>query len=112
MESKQIAKLFEALSSEARLNVFSLLVKNAPEGLVAGEISQQLSIPATNLSFHLKAIVYSGLVDCEKEGRYMRYKANINLMAEMLTFLTAECCAVYPEQCRGFESSLACGKCK
>lgn len=103
MNNKQTAKLFEALSSEARLNIFRLLVKNAPAGLVAGEISQQLNIPATNLSFHLKALVHSGLVDCEKEGRYMRYKANISLMAEMLAFLTEECCAVHPEQCRGLK---------
>ena len=36
MESKTAANIFEALSSEVRLDLFRLLVKNAPQGLVAG----------------------------------------------------------------------------
>ena len=73
MESAKASTLFEALSSEVRLDLFRLLVRNAPQGLVAGEIARQLGIPPTNLSFHLKAVVHSGLVDAEKEGRYMYF---------------------------------------
>ena len=84
MESKTAANIFEALSSEVRLDLFRLLVKNAPQGLVAGEIARQLDIPSTNLSFHLKAVVHSGLVTVEKEGRFMRYKASIPLMLSLI----------------------------
>ena len=100
MESKTAATIFEALSSEVRLDLFRLLVKNAPQGLVAGEIARQLDIPSTNLSFHLKAVVHSGLVTVEKEGRFMRYKANITLMLEVIAYLTAECCSGSPGYCR------------
>ena len=93
MESKTAANIFEALSSEVRLDLFRLLVKNAPQGLVAGEIARQLDIPSTNLSFHLKAVVHSGLVMVEKEGRFMRYKASIPLMLEVIAYLTSECCS-------------------
>lgn len=112
MEKKQAANIFEALSSETRLDIFRLLVKNAPEGLVAGEIAQQLDIPATNLSFHLKAVTHSGLVNVEKEGRYMRYKANIDLMVEILHYLSAECCAAHPEHCRTFDLNFFNCDCK
>ncbi len=100
IETKHASKLFEVLSSEYRLDIFRLLVKNAPQGLVAGEISKMLDIPSTNLSFHLKAIVQSGLADVEREGRYMRYKANISLMLEVVNFLTEKCCDNDPEECR------------
>ena len=83
MQSKQASKIFEALSSDVRLDLFRLLVKNAPDGLVQGDIAKHLDIPSTNLSFHLKGIVQSGLVDVEREGRYMRYKANIPLMLDI-----------------------------
>lgn len=102
MESTHAAKIFEALSSEVRLDLFRVLVKNAPEGLVAGEIATLLDIPSTNLSFHLKAIVQSGLVDVEREGRFMRYKANIPLMLDIVAYLTAECCAGNPAACQKF----------
>ncbi len=100
METKHASKLFEALSSEYRLDIFRLLVKSAPQGLVAGEIAQTLDIPSTNLSFHLKAIVQSGLAHVEREGRYMRYKANIALMLEVVNFLTEKCCDNDPAECR------------
>lgn len=105
MESKRASIIFEALSSDVRLDLFRLLVKNAPDGLVAGDIAKQLDVPSTNLSFHLKAIVQSGLVDVEREGRFMRYKANIPLMLDIVGYLTSECCAGNPEECQKFREA-------
>jgi len=98
METKTATTIFEALTSEARLSIFRLLIKYAPDGLVAGEISRMLGIPKTNLSFHLKTIVHSGLADMAREGRYTRYRANIKLMLETISYLTAECCSGNSEQ--------------
>lgn len=105
METKNASKIFEALSSDVRLDLFRLLVKNAPDGLVQGDIAKHLDIPPTNLSFHLKAITQSGLVDVEREGRFMRYKANIPLMLETIAYLTSECCANHPEECQKFRNT-------
>ena len=105
MESKHASKIFEALSSDVRLDLFRLLVKNAPEGLVAGDIAKQLGIPSTNLSFHLKAVVQSGMVDVEREGRFMRYKANIPLMLDIIAYLTSECCSGNPARCQKFRDA-------
>lgn len=107
MESKKASVIFEALSSDVRLDLFRLLVKNAPDGLVAGDIAKHLDIPSTNLSFHLKAIVQSGLVDVEQEGRFMRYKANIPLMLDIVAYLTSECCAGNPAECQKFRDASA-----
>jgi len=102
METPTAARLFEALASDARLDVFRLLVKHAPDGLVAGEIARTLKLPATNLSFHLKALTHSGLVTVEKEGRYLRYRAAIPLMLDLIAFLTEKCCSGHPETCRTY----------
>ena len=109
MKIKTATTIFEVLASEVRLSIFRLLVKYAPEGLVAGEISQMLDIPKTNLSFHLKNIMYSGLVSMEREGRNTRYRANIPLMLE-----TAYPCSIKPSfqscsrQLSGMAESLFC----
>jgi len=96
VKTKTAAIIFEVLASEARLSIIRLLVKYAPDGLVAGEIARMLDIPKTNLSFHLKTIVYSGLAGMEREGRNTRYRANFPLMLETIAFLTAECCSGNP----------------
>ena len=109
METKKATQVFEALTSEARLCIFRLLVKHAPDGLVAGELSRLADIPKTNLSFHLKTLVHCGLASVEREGRNTRYRANIPLMLETISYLTAECCSAHPEQCRAYrrESGVA-----
>ncbi|MDR2800944.1 MAG: helix-turn-helix domain-containing protein [Desulfovibrio sp.] len=98
MEPETAAAIFEALAAEARLAVFRLLTQNAPYGLVAGEISGQLSIPKSNLSFHLKNMERSGLVSMTREGRNTRYKANIPIMLEAINYLTDGCLSKSNEQ--------------
>ena len=61
MEKTTATTVFESLASGVRLDVFRLLVRQGPEGLVAGEIAAELELPPTNLSFHLKALTQAGL---------------------------------------------------
>jgi DNA-binding transcriptional ArsR family regulator len=98
--NKQLATtVFESLASGVRLDIYRLLVKAGPQGLVAGEIGSALAVPPTNLSFHLKALTHAQLVSVVQEGRYQRYRANLALMQQLIVYLTAECCAGHPEQC-------------
>ncbi|WP_310601026.1 arsenite methyltransferase [Desulfobulbus sp.] len=105
METKTATAIFEVLSSAARLAIFRLLVRHAPAGLVAGEIARMLAMSKTNLSFHLKVIVNSGLAGMEREGRNTRYKADIPLMLAAIAYLTAECCQGDPDQCREYRAA-------
>lgn len=104
MKTSEACKIFEALSADIRLDLFKLLVKNAPDGLVAGDIARLMDIPATNLSFHLKAVVQSGLASVEREGRFQRYKANIPLMLDVIAYLTSECCSKRPDLCQAYRA--------
>jgi DNA-binding transcriptional ArsR family regulator len=99
MEKQLALKVFESLSSGVRLDIYRLLVKTGPDGLVAGDIAAALEIAPTNLSFHLKALTHSQLVSVVQEGRFQRYRANMALMHDLIAYLTAECCAGHPEQC-------------
>lgn len=99
MEKIQATLVFESLASGVRLDVYRLLVKQGPVGMVAGDIAAALALPPTNLSFHLKALTSATLVSVVQEGRYQRYRANLLLMRELIAYLTDECCSGHPEQC-------------
>lgn len=99
MEKEKAILIFESLSSRMRLDIFRLLVKKEPEGMVAGEIAIALNVPPSSLSFHLKALTHSHLISVEQEGRFQRYRANISLMTEVIAYLTEECCSGHPEHC-------------
>jgi DNA-binding transcriptional ArsR family regulator len=99
MDQRNATLVFESLSSGIRLDVFRLLVKQGPQGMVAGAIASMLDLPPANLSFHLKGMTQAGLVTVEQEGRYQRYRANFALMNDLIAYLTEECCAGLAGQC-------------
>lgn len=99
MHKDAAVALLESLASGVRLDVYRLLVRKGPEGLVASEIAAALDLPPTNLSFHFKALVQAGLLTVKQEGRFQRYRPNLSLMRDLVTYLTAECCGGHPECC-------------
>ncbi|MCP5420213.1 MAG: helix-turn-helix transcriptional regulator [Gammaproteobacteria bacterium] len=108
MKNQEATAIFESLASGVRLEVYRLLVKKGPEGLVAGEIAATLDLPPTNLSFHFRALTNSGLLTVEQEGRFQRYRANIPLMLDLIGYLTEECCAGHPEACAELRAASPC----
>ena len=111
MDKISATKVFESLASGIRLDAYRLLVRQGPQGLVAGEIASALGIPPTNLSFHLKALTQARLVTVEQEGRFQRYRANMPLMLDLIGYLTAECCAGDPAQCADVSAVLTRATC-
>lgn len=111
MDKQTATAVFESLASGVRLDIFRLLVKQGPGGLVAGDIAAALSLPPTNTSFHLKALTHAGLISAEQEGRYQRYRANIALMVDLIGYLSDECCSGRPELCDGLPEKSACREC-
>jgi arsenate reductase len=108
MEKTVATSVFESLASGVRLDVFRLLVKAGPPGMVAGDIAATLELPSTNLSFHLKALTHARLVTVEQEGRFQRYRASIPLIVELINYLTAECCSGMPQKCPDLKTVTGC----
>ena len=92
MENKAVLAALAALAQESRLAVFRLLVQAGPEGLAASKIAEQLEMPPSSLSFHLKELAHAELVAQTKAGRSIIYSANFPTMNNLIGFLTENCC--------------------
>jgi ArsR family transcriptional regulator, arsenate/arsenite/antimonite-responsive transcriptional repressor len=86
------ADMFSAMGTEARLRIMQLLLSAHPEGLVVGEIQEELDIPNSTLSHHLDKLRNEGLVQVKRESTFLRYTADTEALQELLQFLYAECC--------------------
>ena len=86
------ADMFSAMGTEARLRIMQFLLSAHPEGLVVGEIQEELDIPGSTLSHHLDKLRNEGLVEVKRESTFLRYTANTDALQEILQFLYAECC--------------------
>ena len=69
-----------------------LLLSAHPDGLVVGEIQEELGIPNSTLSHHLDKLRNEDLVRVRRESTFLRYTANTEALQELLQFLYAECC--------------------
>ena len=94
-DTKQVAKyadMFSAMGTEPRLRIMQSLLSAHPEGLVVGDIQEELEIPGSTLSHHLDKLKNEDLVRVRRESTFLRYTANVEALQELLQFLYAECC--------------------
>jgi DNA-binding transcriptional ArsR family regulator len=99
MEKSAAITALGALAQETRLDIFRLLIGNAPNGVPAGEIGERLGLPAPTLSFHLNQLRFAGLVSSRRKSRSIIYFANLAAMNSLLAYLTDNCCGGRPELC-------------
>ena len=94
-DSERVARyadMFSAMGTEPRLRIMQLLLSTHPEGLVVGEIQDEIDIPNSTLSHHLDKLKNEDLVRVERKGTFLRYTANTEALREIMQFLYAECC--------------------
>lgn len=88
----QTARRLEALGRPVRLEIYRSLVRAAPGGRCVGELQQQLNIPRSTLSFHLRRLIEVGLLTQERQGTTLICHADLAVMDTTLGFLLRECC--------------------
>ena len=99
MEIKTAVSALAALAQETRLAIFRLLVEAGSNGLPAGGIGDRLKVPGATLSFHLKELARARLVTSRHERQFIYYSVDFENMAELMTFLTENCCQGMPQKC-------------
>ena len=99
MEQQNALDALAALGQETRLDVFRLLVKAGNEGMSAGAIADALNVRANTLSTHLGVLSRSGLVNAERDGRSIHYRADLTTMRYLVTYLLQDCCGGNPDLC-------------
>ena len=73
MENEEAAFAFAALGQGTRLDLLRALLDAGPNGLAAGEVAARLGVPASTLSFHLRALDQAGLIAATRQGRSLIY---------------------------------------
>lgn len=77
------ALFMKALSDETRIKIFDMLSQGE---LCACNILEKFNITQPTLSYHMKTLCDSGLVDSRKDGVWMKYsinKSNLDVIREL-----------------------------
>lgn len=108
MEKLQALDSFAALGQSTRLDVFRLLIAAGRDGMPAGALSDALGIRPNTLSANLSVLLQSGLVRNTREGRSIRYFADMDSVRGLLAFLMQDCCGGNPALCQPLLDDIAC----
>ncbi|EGF91411.1 regulatory protein, ArsR [Asticcacaulis biprosthecium C19] len=109
MDKTQTLEALAALSQETRLDVFRLLVQVGREGMAAGEVGERLGVRQNTMSANLSVLAHAGLIRSTREGRSIRYFADMAGVQGLLGFLMENCCGGAPEMCQPVIAKLTCG---
>ena len=99
MESDNAILAFAALAQSTRLDVFRLLMEHGPDGVPAGEIARRLDVPANAMSTHLATLTRASLIEAERHSRSIIYRARLDAVRALASFLVKDCCGGRPEIC-------------
>jgi ArsR family transcriptional regulator, arsenate/arsenite/antimonite-responsive transcriptional repressor len=100
-----------ALGQPTRLEVFRLLMRAEPDGLSAGALAGAIGCPHNTLSSHVAILARSGLVRGTRDGRSIIYRAGVEGIRALVSFLVTDCCDGHPEFCHLEDAirNAACG---
>lgn len=84
----------KAMSDETRLKIIDMLSCGE---MCACDILEEFSITQSTLSYHMKILSESGLVNAVRDGAWMRYTLNKEKTKEIITFF--KCITSDKEDC-------------
>jgi arsenate reductase len=88
-----------ALAQPTRLATLRRLLAAFPGSLPAGELARACDAPHNTMSTHLGILSRTGLVEVERSGRSMNYRADVEAFRRLVMFLTNDCCGGRPDLC-------------
>ena len=111
MDMEAATAALAALAQPTRLETFRLLVRHEPVGLPAGKVARVLDIPQNTMSSHLAVLARAGLVEHERQGRSIVYRAGLDRLRELMLFLVKDCCNGNAELCAPLIADLTAAPC-
>lgn len=106
METESAILSLAALAQSTRLEAFRLLVRREPHGIPAGDIADQLAIPANTMSAHLAVLARAGLITSERRGRSILYRADLARLNALVLYLLKDCCEGRDDLCASLITQL------
>ena len=88
-----------SLAQPTRLAALRRLLAAHPGVVTAGELARVCKAPHNTMSTHLGVLMRAGLIEVERAGRTMNYRADIKAFRRLVTFLTSDCCSGRADLC-------------
>lgn len=107
MDERHAINSLGALAHPKRLEAFRRLVAAGGRGTSSGELATELGLQPSTMSVNLQRLAEAGLVTSERQGKVVRYYADLEGAKILMQFLLEDCCCGRPEICGDWLAELA-----
>jgi DNA-binding transcriptional ArsR family regulator len=93
MDTRQAAKVLKALSHPNRLEIYLAIARGEQRDFAASceccvaDLMARLNIGAPTVSHHLKELVNAGLIETERQGKFLVARSVAKTMEEVMKML-------------------------
>jgi len=85
MDTNQVEKISKALADQTRLRIFEAIAAN--QNLTCGELVNLRGVTPATISHHLKILTEAKLIECLKEGQFVRSRTIPRTISEYTAWL-------------------------
>ena len=86
-QAEQVAPLLKALADPVRLRLMSLVASHEGGEACVCDLNDAFSLSQPTISHHLKVLHEAGLLDRQKRGVWVYYRARISALASLGTLI-------------------------
>jgi len=87
-QAAQVAPLLKAIADPARLRLLSIVLSHEGQEACVCDLTPYFDLSQPTISHHLKVLHETGLLDRERRGTWVFYKARPRAMAALVTLLS------------------------
>lgn len=95
--------ILAALAQTTRLRILDRVAEGGPQGVAAGDIARSIRCPASTLSFHLKELSRTGVLEARPAGRFIHYSLQRPALKELAIYIAGLASSVRPPKGRKAE---------
>jgi ArsR family transcriptional regulator, arsenate/arsenite/antimonite-responsive transcriptional repressor len=95
-QAEQIAPLLKALADPVRLRLMSLVASHPGSEACVCDLNEAFDLSQPTISHHLKVLHEAGLLDRDKRGVWVYYRARPEALASLGTLIGSPDAAAYP----------------
>lgn len=85
--SQRHVPVLAALAQSTRLQILDRVAEAGSQGVAAGEIARSIRCPPSTLSFHLKELSRTGVLEARSAGRFIIYSLQRPALRELAHYI-------------------------
>lgn len=87
--AQQQVPVLAALAQATRLEILARVAGAGARGVAAGDIARSIRCPASTLSFHLKELSRTGILEARPRGRFIIYSLQRETLDALARFIAS-----------------------